>query len=274
MIPLGEGPVPATSAELQERIAGGVQRALAASSADGILVGASMESPQVVPLVAITLVDVTADSVPSLPAAGLPSLGRAVVGEVRVEAQRLRLRGVPVDVSASAADVPMAWRTAFDGLWLLPDQKATTATAAGAPSGDLRLSVPVAALEDAVRAEVAREVESRGFSLKSFSLGIRQTGPNALELSSVATVGKAFLKATVTVTGRARIDESLALVVDGVGIASGNPIVSAFLGPVESRLAPWNGRRIESASYSFAGARLTEAELTVDSSVHLRVHAG
>ncbi|MFD3446348.1 hypothetical protein ACFDTO_17275 [Microbacteriaceae bacterium 4G12] len=186
------------------------------------------------------------------------------------------LRGLPVTLAAEAEHVPVTWNTSGDGaLWLaVEDVGEGTGGRDAAASARVDITAAIADLERLVADELSARLNDMGLSLKSLSVAVAALGTRGFDLRGDATVGKSFLSAKVTVTGRAEVDDALTMTISNVDLSSGNPLVAAVVSRADSMVAPWNGRRIDLATYSFAGARLQDVHVTVDSAIHLHARFG
>jgi len=271
MIPLGPGPIPLTSAELRDRLADGLRRTLAPQSAAGFPVDADLVSAQAVAFFRVDITGVDISRAHDVTPRGITQTDAATLESLTVTGLPAMVRGLPVTLTADAANVPFTWVRVGDDLWVNPEDGGDQTLPA---SAHIVASVEAGQLEQFLRAEIEQRVTERGFKLKGFTMDVVAEGPRGVSVRAEATVGKSILSAKVTVTGRAVIDESMTLVLSDIELSSGNPVVSAVIGQVSSRLAPWNDRRIDLASYTFAGARLQHVAVSVDSSVRVAASFG
>ena len=269
MIPLGPGPVPRTSSELDERLAAGLGRMLTAAHARLVTVESRVGADAAVEHVRIDVTGVDASAARDIDPGAVTSSVAAIVGALSVVGSPAVVRGLPVQLTAEAQNVPVTWNESADGpLWLSVEDSADAARPA---SARVDASTGVEDIERLVSNELGARLGGMGLALKGLSVDVQAVGARGLDLRSDATVGKSFLSAKVTVTARATVDDALTLTISNVDLTSGNPIVSALVSRADAMLAPWNGRRIDLTRYSFAGARLRDVEVSADD--RIRVHA-
>ncbi|WP_108250223.1 hypothetical protein [Planctomonas deserti] len=276
MIPLGPGPVPASADELGARLGAGLGRVLAPASGSPVPVNAEPGADGSISRVAADITGIDASSAKDIEPGPIASSTRATIEALSLTGSPAVLRGLPVTIAAEAEHVPVTWNTSGDGsLWLAVEDAATGASGQDAPaSARVDVTAAVADLERLVADELSARLGGMGLSLKSLSVAVAALGTRGLDLRADATVGKSFLSAKVTVTGRAQVDEALALTISNVDLSSGNPLVAAVVSRADSMIAPWNGRRIDLATYTFAGARLRDVHVSVDSAIHLHARFG
>ncbi len=272
MIPLGPGPVPATADELGTRLGAGLGRVLAPASGSPVPVTAEPGADGAISRVAVDVTGVDASSAKDIEPGAIASSAPATIGVLSLTGAPAVLRGLPVTLAAEAENVPVTWNTGGDGsLWLAVEDSAGGPAPA---SARVDVTAAIADLERLVAHELSARLGGMGLSLKSLTVAVAALGTRGLDLRADATVGKSFLSAKVTVTGRAEVDDALTLTISNVDLSSGNPLVAAVVSRADSMIAPWNGRRIDLATYSFAGARLRDVSVTVDTAIHLHARFG
>lgn len=277
MIPLGPGPIPASPAELAERLRMGIQRLfrLSASAPIGVDVGVSTEA--LIGHINVALTGLELSEGKGVSPRHVLSSTPFTIKNVAIVGSPVKLRSLDVTLLAEGTSLPVAWAEADDGeLWIVADASdgAGSSSAAQPPTAHVDASADVAELERAIGTELRARVADAGFTLKSHSLDIQAVGRRELLVRAEATVGKSFLSARVNVNAQAAIDDSMRLTISRVEITSSNPLVGALLGSVNAKLGPWNGRQIDLSDYTFAGARLREVELTVDSRIRVSARFG
>ena len=277
MIPLGAGPVPADTNDFTERFASGLRRIFAGGRESPLRVDGKLQPPASVQRLDVTLTGVEVSSGRSDPPAAFTSSDPGLLVALTITAAPVLVRNLPVTLAAAAENVPVSWkRAADDALWLVFEKYTQGAEPA---SARLDASAEVVGIERLLAAEVEARVRYAGFVLKSFSMdvrsqGVRAEGVRGLSASADVTVGKSFLSATVTVAGKATINDALILTISEVGLSSANPIVGALVGPVNAKLRPWNGRTIDLTRYTFAGAHLRSVVVTLDSAIRVNARFG
>jgi hypothetical protein len=267
VIPLGAGPVPTSADELGARLGAGLGRVLAPASGAAVPVAAEPGADGTVDGVWVDVTGVDASGARDIEPGPIVSTAPGTVRSLTIAGSPAILRGLPVTIAAEGEHVPIAWNTAGDGsLWLAVED----ASGRGAPaSARVDVSAAVADLERLVADEVSARIGGMGLTLKNVAVAVAAVGTRGLDIRSDVTVGKSFLSAKVTLTARAVVDDAMVLTISDVDLTSGNPLVSALVGRADAMLAPWNGRRIDLARYSFAGARLQDVQVGVNGSIRV-----
>jgi hypothetical protein len=278
VIPLGPGPVPTSADELGARLGAGLGRVLAHRSGSPVAVSAVPGADGAIDSALVDVTGADASSARDIDPGPIASSVASTVSSLSVAGSPAVVRGLPITLSAEASNVPITWNTTGDGsLWLAVEEPPGAASAgaeggAGAPaSARVDASAAIADLDRLVAQELSARLGGMGLTLKGSSVSVAAIGTRGLDIRADATVGKSFLSAKATLTARAVVDDSLTLIISDVDLTSGNPLVAAVVSRADSMLAPWNGRRIDLAEYSFAGARLQDVQLSVDNAI--RIHA-
>ncbi len=111
-------------------------------------------------------------------------------------------------------------------------------------AGTLDLSVQHADLEAALT-ELAREAAAqKGAELKSVKVELKSLGPRALSLRAVAVAKAMFFTATLTITGRVEISESLEVRLTDLACAGDGMIANMAASAVRPRLAAMEGHSV------------------------------
>jgi len=274
VIPLGPGPVPASADELGARLGSGLSRVLASRSGAPVAVSAVPGADGGVESALVDVTGVDASSAQDIDPGPVASSAAATVASLRVAGSPALVRGLPVTLAAEATNVPITWNTTGDGaLWLAIEEPGAGAVSAPA-SARVDASAAVTDLDRLVARELSARLGGMGLTLKSSSVAVGALGTRGLDIRADATVGKAFLSAKATLTARAVIDDALTLTISDVDLTSGNPLVAAVVSRADAMLAPWNGRRIDLAQYTFAGARLQDVHLSVDTAIRVEARFG
>lgn len=277
-LPLGPAPRPTTGDDLAAR----VRRLLTDAAGPGVTsldraqIAAELDGADVASF-DIDLTGVafgTSHEQPDTSAWKAPEADRreeAVVRRLRVEAHPLTAVDLPVDVTAEAEGLRFAWVEGTDGTVgaqpIEPDD-------AHPVSGHARVVVDRRGLTGTLHGILAVALSSQGVTLTDLDVRIDSHGPRAARVRVDAKVRKSFLAASAQATASASVDENMILTVDDVQLTSGNPLVSAMLGMVRSRVEAVANRRIDLQAALPPGVRLTDVRLDAGEQLVLSARLG
>ncbi|MEV7527026.1 hypothetical protein [Agrococcus sediminis] len=188
----------------------------------------------------------------------------AVLRELRVHADPMRVSGAEVTLEASLADVPFAW---------IETDNRELAVELGRPSaarplhGQARVSVPKEQLGRAVLGLAESALAERGISVSRLDIDVEATGPRDLRLTLDGKVRKGLLGASVRGSASASIDDRMGVTLTDIHVDSGNPLVAAMMSAARGRIERFEGRRIDLASELPEGIRVDDVQVTVTDAV-------
>jgi hypothetical protein len=261
MIPTGRHDVPTTAAEFASALRSGIRSALRADREPVVDV-----TPE---LVSVDLSGLRAEAETLAAPTGARTQQTDVVRRLLVQGDPVYAFGAPVRLRLDAQAVPVAWRSDAAGqLWLHLDDRSSEL------AGTLDASVRIEDLRQMVAALIERQLAPTGFALKQLDLRVWARGERGIALEAEAKVGRSFLSARVTATGQASIDDSLVATLEQAQLTSANPVVGAFLRPMNDEIAPLVGRPFDLRGEVLAGAGLRDVTVTVDDSIHVHAVVG
>lgn len=135
-------------------------------------------------------------------------------------------------------------------------------------AGTLDVAVKHPDLEAALTAVAREAAEKKGAEVKSVKVELKSNGPRSLELRAVAVAKAMFLTATLTITGRVDVSETMEVRLSGLGCTGDGMIANMAAGSLRPRLAAMEGRSL--ALREFVPNLRSVA---LDASVGLRIHA-
>ncbi|MCA5893294.1 hypothetical protein LEP48_07965 [Isoptericola sp. NEAU-Y5] len=277
LVPLGPAPRPTTGDDLAARLidlarqAGGgtvtgLERARVTADLDGAdvaaleldLTGVAFGAGQQAPGASWSPVSVS-------------SREPGTVRRLRVDAHPLTAVDLPVDVTAEAAGLRLAWVEGSDGQ---VGVEAVEPDDAHPVTGHARVAVSRAGLVATVHGLLAVSLQSQGIQLTGLDVRLDPRGPRAAGVRIDAKIRKGFLSAAVTATASAAVDDAMVLTVGDVQISSGNPLVSAMLGAVRGRVEAAANRRVDLAAALPSGVHLTDVRLDVGEELVISARLG
>lgn len=206
------------------------------------------------------------DSLPPVAAPAVeptkPAFEAAVVA---LSAQKISIRGVPLDLQMEARDVVLHKGADANGEAVLLVQKVR--------DGQLRASVRQLELEKAIAQIGARESRRHGIALEEVHLALRARGPQSLAADVRVQARKFLLRAKIDISGQIDIDENLVMRIflkcksDG---AIGSLACSA-LDPIFGRL---NNKSFPFASLPLGEIQFRNVRLAVADTVELTADFG
>lgn len=278
-VPLGSAPRPSDGADLAARIRaaladelGGRVAGLDRASITTVLDGADVASADF----DLTGVVARLDGPPGAGAPGgaapAPGAGSrwapdvvrrepATLRRVRVDAHRLVVVDLPVDVTAELEGLRFDWVEHADGrVGVRPVEP----SGAHPVSGHARVSVDKAGLVATVRGVLAVVLLQQGITLTGLDVDLVSAGSRAATVRVDAAIKKGmFLSARVQATASVSVDADMVLAVRDVQLASGNPLVAALLGTIRGRVEAATSRDIDLGAQLPDGVRLADVRLDV-----------
>ncbi|MCP2266929.1 hypothetical protein ACFQHV_02475 [Promicromonospora thailandica] len=276
-VPLGAAPRPVDGAdlaarvretlaqELGERVAG-----LDRATVTTVLDGADVTSARI----DLSGVVVRFDGTPAAPGPGQVGAGGSVawrpdvvrrepatLRHVRLDAHRLVVVDLPVDVTAELSGLRFDWVEGADGR---VGAEPVEPSAEHPVSGHARVAVDKDGLVATVRGILAVVLLQQGITLTGLDLDLTSTGPRSATLRVDAAIKKGiFLSARVQATASVSVDADMVLAVRDVQLTSGNPLVAALLGTVKGRVDAATARDIDLGARLPEGVRLADVRLDV-----------
>lgn len=266
---LGHSPRPTSGAQLEKRIRTLVVAAEPAGIACTSVIDAELDGPDVAHL-RLDLTDFQLagehdrDRARLEPQGAPVSAEDGVLRELHVRADPMLISGAQVRLVAELSDVQFRWIETDNG---------ELAVEFSPPDADrplhgwARFAVPKAQLGKAVVGLADSALLDRGITVSRFDLDVEQDGPQQLRVTFDAKVRKGLLGAHVTGSANAAIDDTMGVTLSGIRVESGNPLVAAMLGAVRSRIAQYEGRRIDLASELPPGIRVADVQVDVTDEV-------
>lgn len=271
LIPLGPGPRPADSADLAARVRtaladelGDRTAGLDRASIVTVLDGADVASADI----DLSGVVVRQSGAPGTPgAAGTPQRWApeivrrepATLRRLRVDAHRIVVVDLPVDVTAELEGLRFDWVEGSDGV---VGAQPVEPTGAHPVSGHVRVAVDKAGLVATARGLLTVVLQQQGITLTGLDVDVVSRGPRAAVLQVDAGIKKGmFLQARVQATASVSVDPNMVLGVRDVRLTSGNPLVAALLGAVKGRVDAATSQDIDLAEKLPDGVRLADVRL-------------
>ncbi|MFI9489668.1 hypothetical protein ACIG47_24980 [Promicromonospora sp. NPDC052451] len=274
LVPLGSAPRPADGADLAARI-----RAALAAELGGRVVGlerasitAELDGADVASAdIDLTGVVVRLDAPQAAGGAAGPEAPRwqpdvvrresATLRRVRVDAHRLVVVDLPVDVTAELEGLRFDWVEGADGR---VGAQLVEPSGAHPVSGHARVSVDKDGLVATARGILAVVLLQQGVTLTALDVDLVSAGPRAATVRIDAAVKKGvFLSARVQATASVSVSADMVLAVRDVQLASGNPLVAALLGTVRGRVEAATSKDIDLGAQLPEGVRLADVRLDV-----------
>ena len=188
----------------------------------------------------------------------------AVLRELRVKADPMRIAGAMVRLDAQLRDVPFRW---------IETDNRELAVELAQPDAErplhgwARIAVPKEQLGKAVLGLAESALLDRGITVSRLDLDVESDGPRSLRISLDAKVRKGLLGAHVTGTASAVVDDRMGVTLSDIAIDSGNPLVAAMGGAGRGRLAGLEGRRFDLASELPPGIQVADVQVEVTDEV-------
>jgi hypothetical protein len=206
------------------------------------------------------------DSLPPVSAPAVePTKPAFEAAVVTLSAQKISIRGVPLDLRMEARDVVLHKGADANGEGMLLVQEVR--------DGQLKVSVRQLELEKAIAQIGGREAGRHGIALEELRLATRARGPRSLAVDVRVQARKFLLRAKIDICGQIDIDENLVMKVflkcksDG---AIGSFACSA-LDPIFGRL---NNKSFSFASLPLGEIQFRDVRLAVADTVELTADFG
>ena len=258
VIPIGNGPFPQSAEALQQQMAEGAKEA-------GVALRTAIEAPSW-PSVQSLVVDLSGSDLDSLSQLPRRSTGDATSIEVQrfeVRANPVRIRDLPLELSANANG--SSWR-------LAPTANGSRALFLhSATDGRFELTVRQSELERLANALLTEQAGKHGINVTQTQLTIISKGPRAIGLQVDVTAKVMMMKPTLTVTGEAKLDDQLRLHLSDLSLSGGGMAASLAKGFLQPHFDRLQAHPIDLASLAFGEVRLRDVELEVKAD-SLRLH--
>jgi hypothetical protein len=206
------------------------------------------------------------DSLPPAPAPPVEPLKPAFEAAlVTLSAQRIFVRGVPLDLRLNARDVVLHKGSDPNGDAMLVVQEVR--------DGQLTVSVRQLELEKAIAQIGAREAQRHGIALEQVRLAMRARGPRSLAADVSVQARKFLLRAKIDISGKIDIDENLVMKIflkcksDG---AIGS-MACSWLNPILDGL---NNRSFSFTALPLGQIQFRDVRLAVTDTVELKADFG
>lgn len=272
-ISLGPLPRPSTDAELSSRLSGALTTALGplAQGLEQLRLTAALSGTDVTTLD----VDLTGVTVPHLAphTRGVNSLlpgvtatedgseTPGVLHHLRAAASPLDVMGAPITLLADFSELPIRWidarGTSFLDLAELAPGTSVTGTA--------HLEAPVSGLEVAAT-QVLSEAVGDMATIRSVDLTVTSTRPNTLSVEVAAQAKKSLFSAVVMATATVTVDRAMVATLSDLTLHSPNPVFSAALRLMSTRVAALDGRRFPLNTF-FPGLHATDLQVRAGETV-------
>ncbi len=182
--------------------------------------------------------------------------------------ERVEILGQPVHFEGTPLDLHLHAQGATAGLYL---QHGTGCVALeNAASGQLALEISVVALEAALHRLAVEFGAKQGIEIKQTKLSFTQESASAVSFRIDVTAKVFIMSASIALTGKLEIDDTLNAHVFGLlldGDAMIQKLVGGFAKPYIDRL---EGRTISLASFTPAGLKVQGVELNAGPQLKLR----
>ncbi|WP_028048561.1 hypothetical protein [Cellulomonas sp. URHD0024] len=185
----------------------------------------------------------------------------ATVRTFELVAHAASVAEVPVDVAVAASDLRFAWATTSDGHLFVEVQPPSEDDPV---VGTARVSARLEDLEGAARVVLAAELEARGLNLTALDIELENRGPRELLVRASATVQKSIMRAAVTLTADASIDDALVLSIRDPKLVGSNPIVDRLVEPFRPTIAAAVRRTIDLAALLPPGVSVSDVSVVAD----------
>ncbi len=167
------------------------------------------------------------------PQAPQPQEPSFIVRDVSVRAEPAHFETLPFRLDAHAEDAVFAFTSDTAGAAMLAFTRCN--------SGTLVLSFPLSELEGALLGLAREAAEKQGAEIQSVKVALAAEGPHTLLLQATATAKAMFFTATLSLTGRVEITESLAVQLSSLACTGDGMIANLAAGHLRPRLTALEG---------------------------------
>ena len=198
--------------------------------------------------------------------AGQPLGGTLEVQALELLGEPLIAAGSPVRLRLEARETVLREHSAQGADRLLQLERAQ--------DGKLSLEIQRRDLEQLVHAIAREAARGHGADITSLKLELQATGGRTVNLESEVVAKFGFVKATLNLTGQAKLDDDLQLHlsdldVKGSGMAAG--LATSFIRP---QLEKAQRQPISLAAFSLSGVRLRDVRISTGETVRLEAEFG
>jgi len=182
----------------------------------------------------------------------------AVVRTFELAAHPVFVADVPVDVDIAANNLHFAWATTSDDQLVIEIRPASDDEPV---VGSAKISAPRKDIESAARTALGDALRAKGLKLTALDIELENRGPRALSLRASAKVQKSVMRAAVTATATASIDDALVLSISDTRLVGSNPLVDGLLAPFRSRIAAQGERTVDLAALLPPGVSVSDVSV-------------
>ena len=193
-----------------------------------------------------------------LPSVDVAHREPGVVRTFELAAHPASVADVPVDVEVAASNLHFSWGTTAENQLVIEVRP----TSDDEPVvGSARISAPRKDIEGAARTALGEALREKGLKLTALDIELENRGPRALSLRATAKVQKSVMRAAVTATATASIDDALVLSISDARLVGSNPLVDGLLAPFRSRIAAQGERTVDLAALLPAGVSVSDVSV-------------
>jgi hypothetical protein len=263
MIPFFRKDFPSSKKELAQALDEALHRLV---HKDGSIVNVCSRVFPYLDEIAINFDGACFDSLPPVPAPAVEPIKPAFeAAMLTLSAQKISIRGVPLDLRMEARDIVLYKGADANGDAVLLVQEVR--------DGQLKVSVRQLELEKAIAQIGAHEAGRHGIALEEVRLAMRARGPRSLAADVRVQARKFLLRAKIDISGQIDIDENLVMKIflkcksDG---AIGS-LACTTLDPIFGRL---NNKSFSFASLPLGEIQFRDVRLAVADTVELSADFG
>ncbi|MDB5297530.1 MAG: hypothetical protein JWO31_3513 [Phycisphaerales bacterium] len=142
-------------------------------------------------------------------------------------------------------------------------------TLASAKNGSVLIELAKAELQGFLMAFAQAAAAEQGAKIESAELTLRQAADRAVAATLRVKAKKAFVPATVTVDGRADVDDRLTVTLSGLRAAGEGMVGSMVAGLLEGKLKQFEGKAFDVAPPALRNVRLRDLKVDAGDPVRL-----
>jgi hypothetical protein len=196
--------------------------------------------------------------------------GQALSGEI--EAQSLRLLGKPIKVADLPLELELQARDAH--LREFSAEGADRILVLQRGAGRLHVEIGREELRQLLLAAGNKAAQQRGAEIKELKLDLTATDPRTVNLRAEVVAKFGFVKATLSLTGRAQLDDQLRLHLSNLDVQGSGLASSLAVGLIRPQLEKLQREPISLAALPLGALKLRDVRITTGARIRLEADFG
>lgn len=185
---------------------------------------------------------------------------------LRIEGSPVLVEAVPFTLDAQLSGVAGGFGRVEGEGWQL--------VASDARDGSLVLEVSVRDLQNGIHLTISALASKQGATVKETKVRLSSPNPRSIQFEVDCTAKVFIATATLSVTGRVDIDDTLNARISGLSVKGDGMVANMAKGYLEPEIAKWNGKVIPLGDYVTAGLKVTDLKISAGEKARIEAKFG